>query len=43
LHQIDDDVAESDAAEGLSHLPGPLLDDLRAKAASDADYAEFII
>ena len=42
MHQVDGDVADSDAAKEPPHLPDPMLDDLRAAAASDTEYSELI-
>ena len=42
MHQADGDVADSDAVKEPPHLPDPMLDDLRAAAASDTEYTELI-
>ena len=42
MHQVDGDMADSDAAKEPPHLPDPMLDDLRAAAASDTEYTELI-
>ncbi len=42
MHQVDGDVADSDAAKEPPYLLDPMLDDLRTAAASNTEYMELI-